>query len=261
MQGVKSLPWRYVAKSGYCARGLVYFMIGVLALMVALGIGGKTTDTKGAISTLLAQPFGWFLLITLIIGHVGYVLWRFYQAIKDTDDHGTDFKGLFIRFGLLGSAFSYSFLSYWSIKVALGVSSSSSDDKKQMASWLGADYAQMVLLFLCALVVVIGAAHLIKAWKAKFDDYMDIPSKQRFWIMPLCRLGLVSSGIAWLILALLFYQSAMVTQDNDIKGMQDVLDSISSNYAGAWLLGSMALGLMAFGLYSFLEALYRRIKI
>ena len=135
------------------------------------------------------------------------------------------------------------------------------DDKKQMASWLGADYAQMVLLFLCALVVVIGAAHLIKAWKAKFDDYMDIPSKQRFWIMPLCRLGLVSSGIAWLILALLFYQSAMVTQDNDIKGMQDVLDSISSNYAGAWLLGSMALGLMAFGLYSFLEALYRRIKI
>lgn len=260
MQDVKSKVWRYFVKSGYCARGFVYLMIGGLALMVAVGLGGKTTNTKGAISTLLAQPFGWFLLITLIVGLLAYVSWRLYQAIKDTDDHGTNLKGLFIRAGLFGSALSYSFLSFWAIKVALGISSSD-DNKKQMLAWLGAEYAQTVLLLLCALVLVIGAAHLFKGWSAKFDDYMDIPPKQRFWIMPLCRLGLVFRGIAWLILALLFYQSAMITQDNDVKGMQDVLDTISNNYAGDWLLGSMALGLMAFGIYSLLEALYRRIKI
>ena len=259
MQIVKAMPWRYVAKAGYCARGVVYFMIGGLALMVALGMGGKTTDTKGAISTLLEQPFGWFLLITLIIGLIGYVGWRLYQAIKDTDDHGTDFKGIFIRIGLVGSACSYGFLSYWAIKVALGQRSSSSEDK-QLASWLGADYAQSVLLLMSVVVIVIGLAHLVKAWKAKFDDYMDIPSKQRFWIMPLCRIGLISRGIAWLLLAFLFYESAMVTQDNEIKELQDVLKILSDNYAGKWLLGSMALGLIAFAQYSFLETLYRRIK-
>ncbi|MDP5029463.1 DUF1206 domain-containing protein [Paraglaciecola sp.] len=258
MQEVKSKAWRYLAKSGYCARGLVYFMIGSLALMVALGIGGKKTDTKGAISTLLEQPFGWFLLITLIMGLIGYVAWRFYQAIKDTDNHGTNFKGLFIRLGLIGSGLSYTFLSYWSIKVALGIVSSS-EDQKPLGSWLSADYAQTALLAMTIVVVIVGIAHLIKAWKAKFDDYMDIPSQQRVWIMPLCRSGLIARGLAWLILALLLYQSAMVTKENDIKGMQDVLQSVSENYAGAWLLGGMALGLMAFGLYSLLEALYRRI--
>jgi hypothetical protein len=89
---------------------------------------------------------------------------------------------------------------------------------------------------------------------------MDIPAKQRFWIMPLCRIGLISRGIAWLLLAFLFYQSAMVTQDKEIKGLQDVLAILSDNYAGKWLLGSMALGLIAFAQYSFLETLYRRIK-
>ena len=34
------------------------FIIGGLALKLAIGVGGKTTDSKGALHAIAAQPFG-----------------------------------------------------------------------------------------------------------------------------------------------------------------------------------------------------------
>jgi hypothetical protein len=80
--------FKTLAKMGYGARGMVYLTIGGLALLTAFGEGGKTTDSKGAIVEIMQQPFGKVLLTILIIGLLGYVIWRFTQAIKDADGHG-----------------------------------------------------------------------------------------------------------------------------------------------------------------------------
>ena len=82
--------FKTLARMGYGARGVVYLMIGGLALLTAFGEGGKTTDSKGAITEIMQQPFGYVLLTVLIIGLFGYVVWRFTQAVKDTDGHGND---------------------------------------------------------------------------------------------------------------------------------------------------------------------------
>lgn len=79
--------------------------------MAALGKGGETTDDKGAIKEIMQQPFGNALLIALVIGLCGFVLWRLIQAIKDTDGHGTSAKGMAIRGGLIASAVSHGLLA------------------------------------------------------------------------------------------------------------------------------------------------------
>src|SRR3954468_2573647 len=74
-------PWLiWLGRMGYVAKGVVYTLIGVLAVQTAIGAGGRTTDSKGALEQVGDAPFGEFLLITIGIGLVGYALWRFIQG-------------------------------------------------------------------------------------------------------------------------------------------------------------------------------------
>ena len=249
--------WEKFAKLGYGSRGLMYLMIGGLALMAALGMGGKTTDSKGAIETLLAQPFGRFYLAILIVGLMGYIGWRVFQAIADTDNHGVTPKGIAVRAGLLGSAISHALLTFWAIKLILGASSSSGNN---LGRWLSTSEGVVVLSVAGVVLLVIGVAHIYKGWKARFDKYMDVPPAQRFWVIPLCRVGLIARGFAWIILGVLFLQSAILSQKTEIKGIEDVFSLLSGNFVGVWLLSAMAVGLFAFGCYSVVEGFYRRIQ-
>ena len=58
----------------------IYAIIGVLALKLAIGEGGKLTDQQGALKTVAGQPFGSILLTLLAIGLGGYSLWRLFRA-------------------------------------------------------------------------------------------------------------------------------------------------------------------------------------
>ncbi len=48
----------HLARFGFGARGLVYCVVGVLALLAALGQGGAAGDSKGALRAVLGGPFG-----------------------------------------------------------------------------------------------------------------------------------------------------------------------------------------------------------
>jgi hypothetical protein len=70
---------------GYAAKGVVYGIVGLLAAQAAVSAGGRTTDTQGALGAIVTQPFGKVLLSLVAIGLMGYVIWRFVQAIKDPE--------------------------------------------------------------------------------------------------------------------------------------------------------------------------------
>src|SRR3954471_16370789 len=78
-QGAKDVAqsrWvEIAARVGYVVRGLLYIVVGILAVQVAFGVGGQTTDKKGAIEVIGAQPFGKLLLGLMVIGLIGYSLW------------------------------------------------------------------------------------------------------------------------------------------------------------------------------------------
>ncbi|WP_144821741.1 DUF1206 domain-containing protein [Marinobacter piscensis] len=67
---------KWFARLGYGARGLIYTVIGGLAVMSAIGVGGGTVDSKGAIQKVMQQPLGQTLLVILLIGLLGNVSWR-----------------------------------------------------------------------------------------------------------------------------------------------------------------------------------------
>src|ERR1044071_807510 len=86
----QSTAFELLARAGFAARGVIYGIIGILAIKVALGAGGKTTNQTGALKTIAHQPFGKVLLILVAIGLGGYALWRLVRALLGHGPEDTD---------------------------------------------------------------------------------------------------------------------------------------------------------------------------
>ena len=90
-EGIARTPqFEWFARSGLAARGVVYLVIGVLAIKLALGDGGKATNQQGALQTIAKQPFGTALLIMVAVGLAGYASWRLLRAALGHGPEGAD---------------------------------------------------------------------------------------------------------------------------------------------------------------------------
>ena len=130
LAGAKPLGW--LARAGLVARGLVYVIIGVLALKLALGDGGKATNQQGALKTIADQSFGEVLLILVAIGLAGYALWRLVRAAvghgAEQRDSGTD------RVAAVASGIAYGILCVTAVEILIGSSSSSGSRRRRPAA-------------------------------------------------------------------------------------------------------------------------------
>lgn len=255
-------PFVKLARLGYGARGVVYLTVGGLALLTAFGSGGEVTDSKGAISAIKDQPLGEILLTILILGLVGYAIWRFTQSLKDTDSHGHSFQGVMIRGALLASAITHTALAIWATSLLFsgggGGGSSRAAEEKQ--TFLSSELGQVTLGILGFAIIVAGVVNLYKGYTARFERYMSLPSSNRGWLRPVCRFGLAARGIVWMIVGAFILQSVWQANNGTIAGMDDAMNALQQAVFGQILLGITAAGLFAFGIYSILEAVYRRIQ-
>lgn len=125
----RGLEW--FARAGLAARGLIYVVIGVLAIKVALGdSGGSTENQQGALHEIAQQPFGKGLLVLTAIGLAGYAIWRLLRAaIGHGSESGED--SAFDRIGGAVSGIAYGALCVTAISIIAGSGSSSGGTKSQ----------------------------------------------------------------------------------------------------------------------------------
>src|SRR5437763_364676 len=71
---------RWLARAGLISRGVVYGVIGLLAIKVAVGSAGKAANQQGALQTIAQQPFGKAVLVVVAAGLAGYAAWRLLRA-------------------------------------------------------------------------------------------------------------------------------------------------------------------------------------
>src|SRR4029077_16808379 len=65
-----------LARAGLTARGVIYLLIGWVALLVALGHSSQEADQQGALQLLAGKPYGLVSLWLLGLGFAAYALWR-----------------------------------------------------------------------------------------------------------------------------------------------------------------------------------------
>ena len=97
---------------------MIYAVVGILAIKLALGDGGKTTNQNGALDTIAKQPFGKTLLILMAIGLAGYAIWRLLRAaIGHGPESSDDTKD---RIAGFASGIAYGALCITAVSILLG---------------------------------------------------------------------------------------------------------------------------------------------
>jgi hypothetical protein len=262
-RGAASGKIALIARGGYAARGVVYLIVGGLAVVAALG-GGTATDAEGALTTILRQPFGEVLLGIVALGLLCYALWRVTQAVTDTDHHGTETKGLAIRGGLVVSAIAHTLLAIFALSLIFGWGSSvgggGGTSSQDWTAWLlQQPFGRWLVGLIGVAVIGTGLAHIMKGYQAKFEKYLQMDRSTLEKTSPICRFGLIARGVVFVIIGSFFLVAAWRFSSGEVRGLKGALDVLQQQPYGWILLAIVALGLFAFGLYSLIEARYRRI--
>jgi hypothetical protein len=265
----EAAPWiERLARAGYVAKGVLYTIVGFLAIKAAFGTG-DADGSKGALTTLAGEGIlGTILLWLIAIGLLAYTAWNAFRAIMDPENEGTDKKGIVKRIFFGVSAALHLSLAIWVFTHLLGSGggggSGSEDGGTQglvgsILSW------GMVgrLLVGAAGVGIIGYAvqQLIKAYKVDLSDMLDLSSlspDKRKVAESIGRLGLAARGVVFTLVGFFFVQSAWQYNPKESGGLNKALETLGA--FGPWILAAVALGLFCYGLFMLIKAKYRIIE-
>ncbi len=255
-----------LARFGYVTRGFVYALIGILALLAAFGTGGETTGTNGALQIIVRQPFGKILLSLITVGLLGYVLWRFTQAIKDPGKKGSDCKGLILRLGYAASGLFYLAISFNAALFVLG--NGSSGDTKTKQDWtamlMQQPFGRWLVGLVGALVIGVGFYKIYLACRVKFHrkyNLKNLGAIQEKMLVNICRFGIAARGIVFVMTGFFIIEAAKNYNPQEVKGLDGTLLTLAQQPYGKILLTLMALGLIAFAVCSVFKVRYRQIEI
>ncbi|MCX4960420.1 DUF1206 domain-containing protein [Streptomyces virginiae] len=251
------------ARCGLVARGVLYALIGLLALRVAFGdSGGEEADRQGALQQLAGKPFGGVLVWAVGIGLVGMMLWRLSEAVFGAagPDGGKPVK----RLASAGRTVFYAAVAFSVLSFAAGGGGRSGDQQSRDLTARAMELpAGRWLVGAAGLgIAVAGVVIAVQAARRGFRKHLAMSGVSERWRKAVDFLG-VSGGLARGVLFTAaggFIVYAAVRYDPaQAKGMDDTLRSFTLTPAGPWLLVAVALGLMLFGAFSWAMARWREV--
>ncbi|WP_307123719.1 DUF1206 domain-containing protein [Streptomyces sp. B1I3] len=254
------------ARAGFVARGVIYLLVGVLALRIAFSDGGgEQADRGGAIAEIAEKPFGNILLWALGVGLAGMALWRLSEAVfgqAGPDGHKPGKRVMAAARSVFYAFVSYSVLSYAAGDQGSGSGSSDRQTEDVTARALGWTGGQWIVGIAGAAVVGTGLWMVYRAVTRAFHKRLkmaEMTTKIRRVVDVLGVFGGTARGVLFATAGGFAVAAAVRHEPGRAKGMDDTLRSFTDTPAGPWLLALIALGLAAFGAFSWASARYRRI--
>jgi len=241
---------------GYIVKGVIYIVIGLLALELAIGAGGATANPTSAITLIGKQPFGKVFLVLIAIGLAGYSLWGFVRAIFDPLRRGSDAKGLLARAGFLLSGITYGLLLIPTIMTLLnkpGAVSQGNSSGGVPSALLSGPWGKWVIIAFGIFWIAAGAAQLILASKEEFmrDLKTGAMSEQQFkTLTTLGKAGYAARGVVYATIGALILETIFKHGAPQAKGFDGALAALARGPYGEVLLALVAIGLILFGAYS-----------
>jgi hypothetical protein len=258
------------ARIGWVAKGIVYALTGVLALLIASG-GRNTTSTgsggeasqTGAVARVAQNSFGAVLLVVMAVGLLIYAAWRLVTVLLPADN---DLKGWLTRAGYLVSAVVYVALAWTAASFARnpGKPADGEDSKvESFSSDLMSHSGGRTAVFLIGVVLlVIAAAFLWKALSASFTSQLmpgDVGPISHRVLVILGRVGWVGRSAMMTVIGFFLARAAVRFNPDEAQGLDGSLRKAATSGWGMALVVVVGGGLVVYGVFCVLSAPRRRL--
>ena len=250
-----------LARAGLTARGVIYILIGWVAVLVALGRSAREADQQGAIQLLASKPYGLVSLWLLGIGFVGYALWRLSEAAFGVTGEG---NGTGPRLKSLGRAVVYAGFAVLTFKAISGAQTSSQSHQQQDLTAKVMQYpaGRWVVGIVGLVIVIAGLVLVMEGFRRKFMKYLQtgqMSRRTRRVVRLLGTVGTIARGVVFALVGVLVIDAAITHSASKSGGIDKALLTLRDQPFGVFLMLAAALGLLIFGIYGLCEARWRKV--
>jgi Domain of Unknown Function (DUF1206) len=263
------------ARLGWVAKGVVYGLVGVLAVRIAiLGFeqdqvrdrGGSQASQLGAVSEIADSSIGTIALWIVAIGLALYVLWRLISILLPADNSSA--KTWLTRAGYLVSAVTYAVLAWSAASFAThdrATGRSQSEDAKVerfTRDVMDMSIGRWLVGALGVIIVGVGLYFLYKGLRATFRDELEpagVGPVSHETIVTLGRVGWVGRGIVMGLVGWFLIRAAVEFRPARAHGFDGSLREVTDTTFGPVLVGFAALALILYGLFCVISAPRQRL--
>ncbi|MFN8194262.1 MAG: DUF1206 domain-containing protein [Nocardioidaceae bacterium] len=237
---------------GLVAYGVVYLLVGWLALQLAFG-DQANASTKGAMKTLAEQPFGDVLVWAVAVGMFLLVLWRALEALGGHREYdGGDRLRRRVTSGV--KAVIYAGLGVSAVKIALGDSGGS---RPWTARLMDLPFGRWLVGAVGLGILAYGASLVVNAWTEKFRKHLDSEGRSgnagKAYLM-FGKVGYAAKGAAFGLIGGPVVYGAITHEPNKSAGLDRALQQVLREPFGPVLLVLIAVGIVCYGLFQFARA-------
>jgi hypothetical protein len=249
-----------LARAGFVARGLVYLIIAILAVKLALGERGTTTNQQEALRTIAGQPFGEVLLILVAVGLGGYALWMLVRAAighgAEQVDTGSD------RVSAAASAVAYGVLCLTALEILAGSGTEAGATKQATGGVLGWPAGPAIVTIAGAVLIGVGVYQAYKGLARKFLDEAktdEMSDEVRKGYTALATFGYVARAVVFALIGYGLIKAALDYDPKQAVGLDGALHDLAQSSYGPPLLWLVAVGLAGFAVYSIADARFHKV--
>jgi hypothetical protein len=258
-RAARSAPVGWLGRAGLAAQGICFGIIGVLAIALALGEGGRATDPQGALNTLARHGWTKALLVLLCFGFAGYAIWRLAQALFDRGGMGSDLGGLFRRAIQLVQGLAYVALTIGAIKTIAGAGGRAGDEQRAAGGVLGWPGGRELVGLVAVVLMISAVVTAYWGWSRRFEESLatdEMGSRTRKVVVASGVVGLTALAVVLGIVGWFLLDAAVTFDPRAPVGIGGALSKLAHASYGGWLLALTAAGLIVFALFDLLQFRY-----
>jgi hypothetical protein len=253
-----------LARFGWGIKGVLFGLVGTMALLFAVGGGGETTDQRGALDALGNGTPALFVLGVIAFGLVTYGLWRVAAGVLDVEGHGKDAAALAQRATFVGIGIVYLVLAATLIDALLAHGDGprgESDYRLWTSRALKLPAGPWLVGGFGVATIISGLVQFVQAYRASFLEYWEdesLTERKMFWFSKVGRFGFVARGVVFVLLGVYLIRAGLDKDPGEARNVGEVFGELA---AEPFLLAIVAAGFIAFGVHCLLDARYRHVTV
>jgi hypothetical protein len=263
-------PWAdWVARVGYITKGLVFMLVGGLAIAAAAGLGGRATDPPGALAMVAQLPAGRVALAFLAAGLIAHAAFRAaLVVVGEPYVHRGSLRRLGRRIANGFAALIYTGMALtagaraagWGTHLRAG---RDAETRHLSARILAIPFGRPLLIGVALGILVAAVVQLARAFGPDHvRERLRVEEMTALERRTVAILGRIAFAARATVLAGCGYFVARAAVDGaprEARGPAGALHAAWELPHGALWLAAIAGGLIVFGAYGLLEAKWRRL--